>query len=31
MNNLYYAMQKVMDSPPLRELLGDDWLRRHRD
>lgn len=30
MNNLYYVVQKVMDSPPLRELLGDDWLRRHR-
>jgi exocyst complex component 7 len=30
MNNLYYAVQKVMDSPPLRELLGDDWLRRQR-
>jgi exocyst complex component 7 len=30
MNNLYYAVQKVMNSPPLRELLGDDWLRRHR-
>lgn len=29
MNNLYYIVQKVMDSP-LRELLGDDWLRRHR-
>lgn len=30
MNNLYYVTQKVMDSPPLRELLGDDWIRRHR-
>ncbi|XP_062196713.1 exocyst complex component EXO70B1-like [Phragmites australis] len=30
MNNLYYVVQKVMESPPLRELLGDDWLRRHR-
>ncbi|XP_037469959.1 exocyst complex component EXO70B1-like [Triticum dicoccoides] len=29
MNNLYYIVQKVMDSP-LRELLGDDWIRRHR-
>ncbi|CAO2184407.1 unnamed protein product [Urochloa humidicola] len=30
MNNLYYVVQKVRESPPLRELLGDDWLRRHR-
>ncbi|KAL6646225.1 hypothetical protein ACP70R_017833 [Stipagrostis hirtigluma subsp. patula] len=30
MNNLYYVVQKVMDNPALRELLGDDWLRRHR-
>uniref|UniRef100_A0ACD5Y8S3 Uncharacterized protein n=1 Tax=Avena sativa TaxID=4498 RepID=A0ACD5Y8S3_AVESA len=29
MNNLYYIVQKVMDSP-VRELLGDDWIRRHR-
>ncbi|CAL4999904.1 unnamed protein product [Urochloa decumbens] len=30
MNNVYYVVQKVRESPPLRELLGDDWLRRHR-
>ncbi|XP_066361493.1 exocyst complex component EXO70B1-like [Miscanthus floridulus] len=30
MNNLYYVVQKVRESPPLRELVGDDWLRRHR-
>nr|XP_034601366.1 exocyst complex component EXO70A1-like [Setaria viridis] len=30
MNNLHYVVQKVRESPPLRELLGDDWLRRHR-
>ncbi|KAK3122230.1 hypothetical protein QOZ80_8BG0666840 [Eleusine coracana subsp. coracana] len=30
MNNLYYVVHKVMETPPLRELLGDDWLRRHR-
>ncbi|WVZ92023.1 hypothetical protein U9M48_038121 [Paspalum notatum var. saurae] len=30
MNNLYYVVQKVRESPPLRELIGDDWLRRHR-
>ncbi|RLN05427.1 exocyst complex component EXO70B1 [Panicum miliaceum] len=30
MNNLYYVVQKVRESAPLRELLGDDWLRRHR-
>ncbi|CAM0911876.1 unnamed protein product [Alopecurus aequalis] len=29
MNNLYYIVQKLMDSP-VRELLGDDWIRRHR-
>ncbi|CAL4990360.1 unnamed protein product [Urochloa decumbens] len=29
MNNVYYVVQKVRESPPLRELLGDDWLRRH--
>lgn len=29
MNNLYYIVQKVMDSP-VRELIGDDWIRRHR-
>ncbi|CAO2211607.1 unnamed protein product [Urochloa humidicola] len=30
MNNVYYVVQKVRESPPLRELVGDDWLRRHR-
>ncbi|CAN6363623.1 unnamed protein product [Urochloa humidicola] len=30
MNNVYCMLQKVRDSPPLRELLGDDWLHRHR-
>ncbi|KAL5231686.1 hypothetical protein ABZP36_030462 [Zizania latifolia] len=30
MNNLYYIVQKVMEYPVLRELLGDDWIRRHR-
>ncbi|OEL28060.1 Exocyst complex component EXO70A1 [Dichanthelium oligosanthes] len=30
MNNLYYVVQKVRESAPLRELLGDDWMRRHR-
>lgn len=30
MNNLYYVVQKVRESPALRELVGDDWLRRHR-
>uniref|UniRef100_J3MUP3 Exocyst subunit Exo70 family protein n=1 Tax=Oryza brachyantha TaxID=4533 RepID=J3MUP3_ORYBR len=30
MNNLYYIVQKMMELPALRELLGDDWVRRHR-
>uniref|UniRef100_A0A0E0CE50 Exocyst subunit Exo70 family protein n=1 Tax=Oryza meridionalis TaxID=40149 RepID=A0A0E0CE50_9ORYZ len=30
MNNLYYTVQKMMENPALRELLGDDWVRRHR-
>jgi exocyst complex component 7 len=30
MNNLYYVVQKVRESPSLRELVGDDWLRRYR-
>ncbi|KAJ1269309.1 hypothetical protein BS78_07G201800 [Paspalum vaginatum] len=30
MNNLYYVVQKVRESPSLRELIGDHWLRRHR-
>uniref|UniRef100_A0A0E0LX83 Exocyst subunit Exo70 family protein n=1 Tax=Oryza punctata TaxID=4537 RepID=A0A0E0LX83_ORYPU len=30
MNNLYYIVQKMMECPALRELLGDDWVRRHR-
>ncbi|KAL5221030.1 hypothetical protein ABZP36_025743 [Zizania latifolia] len=30
MNNLYYIVQKMMEYPALRELLGDDWVRRHR-
>uniref|UniRef100_A0A0D9XA39 Exocyst subunit Exo70 family protein n=1 Tax=Leersia perrieri TaxID=77586 RepID=A0A0D9XA39_9ORYZ len=30
MNNLYYIVQKIMDLPSLRELLGDDWVRRHK-
>jgi exocyst complex component 7 len=29
MNNLYYMVQKVMDSQPLRDLLGNGWLCRH--
>jgi exocyst complex protein 7 len=31
MNNIYYIVQKMMvEFPALRELLGDDWVRRHR-
>ncbi|KAL4180701.1 hypothetical protein AMTRI_Chr12g233960 [Amborella trichopoda] len=29
MNNARYVVQKVNGSPELRQLLGDDWLRKH--